>query len=443
MRLSDTIAFALTNLSRQKLRSGLTAFGVVIGAGAIVLLISLGIGLERAILKQFEVNELLNMVTVLPAKVSFSLSSILSQSVGELNLKTLDDGVVEKLRAVDGVKTAYPDIASWADCRIDDQKSYSIVWGLPPEGISEGLLSYIVAGGFWKEESDFAVVPTNLLKRFKIDDPASALGKTLIFSNFTGFRPPGMRLRARPQDGESGGEPQKTHSCTIVGVFDSKQLGAFGDRILVPATLAKVVRTIGIPAMAGLSDPDVEGSYGSITVRVADPSQVDTVRKRIEDLGYGTFTSNDIAGTIGTIFLIIQAVLGCIGGVGMIVAFFGIVNTMVMAILERTREIGVLKSVGARDFDIWGIFVAEAGMIAFVGSIIGLGCAWGIGELLEIAARAYIVSHGGPADTNLFAITWHLALGVVGFSVIVGVLAGLYPAARAARLEPVTALRHD
>ena len=141
-------------------------------------------------------------------------------------------------------------------------------------------------------------------------------------------------------------------------------------------------------------------------------------------------------------FLIVDAALGAVGVIALFVAALGIINTMVMSILERTREIGIMKAIGGSETEIKTIFFFEAGCIGFLGGVFGLVLGWLVTRVANLVMNHYIVNNGGY-EVDLFYIPVWLILGAMGFSILISLLAGLYPAVRAARVNPVEALRHD
>jgi putative ABC transport system permease protein len=143
------------------------------------------------------------------------------------------------------------------------------------------------------------------------------------------------------------------------------------------------------------------------------------------------------------VFLIIDSVLGLLGGISLLVASFGIANTMIMSILERTREIGIMKAIGAEDREIKLIFFFEAAVIGLTGGIIGCLAAWGIDALANRLAYRFILKPQGASFVDFFSLPPWLWLGAILFALGVSILAALYPASRAARIDPVRALRHD
>jgi putative ABC transport system permease protein len=207
-----------------------------------------------------------------------------------------------------------------------------------------------------------------------------------------------------------------------------------GEQARVLMALARENGTIGQDQAAG---------YFSAVVRVNDPVALTDVRKRLTDLGLGSFSIVDQLDQIRTVFLIINSVLGLLGGISLLVASFGIANTMIMSILERTREIGIMKAIGAEDREIKLIFFFEAAVIGFTGGVIGSLAAWGIDAVANRLAYRFILKPQGASFVDFFYLPAYLWLGAIAFALSVSILAALYPAARAARIDPVRALRHD
>ncbi|HEV7373818.1 MAG TPA: FtsX-like permease family protein, partial [Pyrinomonadaceae bacterium] len=191
-----------------------------------------------------------------------------------------------------------------------------------------------------------------------------------------------------------------------------------------------------------LGKDDAEG-YESATVRVQDVVAMTNVRKHLNELGFGSFSIVDQLEQLRTVFLIINSALGLLGGISLLVASFGIANTMIMSILERTREIGIMKAIGAEDREIKFIFFVEAGVIGLTGGVVGALLAWGIDAVANRLAYRFILQPQGASYVDFFALPPYLWLGAIVFAVLVSILAALYPAARAARIDPVKALRHD
>ncbi len=182
--------------------------------------------------------------------------------------------------------------------------------------------------------------------------------------------------------------------------------------------------------------------YPSAVVRVTAAQTTQEVQDRIKKMGFSAFSLNDALQGAKRGFLILDIVLALIGSIALAVASLGIMNTMVMSILERTREIGIMKAIGGSDGDIRRIFLIEASAIGCFGGIVGVILGWGVGRIINTGANLYIQQQGG-APGNIFSLPFWLIGGAIGFSIVISLLAGSYPAARAAKLDPIQALRHD
>ena len=185
-----------------------------------------------------------------------------------------------------------------------------------------------------------------------------------------------------------------------------------------------------------------KASYDSLTVRVKGPSQVKSVEDAIQALGFTTFSLLDATKSLRQVFAVFDLLLGIFGSLALAVASLGIINTLVMAILERRREIGILKALGAADRDIRRLFFAEAGVMGLVGGILGVALGWLIGSALTFGTNVYLRRQELP-PIDLSSIPWWMVAGAIGFSVLVSLAAGIYPASRAAKLNPVEALRYE
>ena len=176
-----------------------------------------------------------------------------------------------------------------------------------------------------------------------------------------------------------------------------------------------------------LGEGQTEG-YDSAVVRVSDPVMLTEVRKQITEKGFGSFSIVDEIEQIRTVFLIIDSVLGLLGGISLLVASFGIANTMIMSILERTREIGIMKAIGAEDREIKLIFFVEAAVIGLFGGVVGVLIAWGIDGLANRLAYRFILKPQGASFIDFFDLPPYLWIGAILFALIVSILAALYPA---------------
>jgi putative ABC transport system permease protein len=190
------------------------------------------------------------------------------------------------------------------------------------------------------------------------------------------------------------------------------------------------------------SDEPGEKSFSQVTVDFDPKVMYKTVRDSVEALGYKTFSFAQEFEEIQRVFFYFDLALSVIGLIALITAALGIVNTMVMSITERRREIGVLKSLGADEIEIRGLFLVESGVIGVLGTVGGILVGWVLTRIVSVIAQHYMQSEG-IRQMDLFALPLWLILTAVGLGVGVSLAAGYYPAARAARVDPVAALRNE
>jgi putative ABC transport system permease protein len=182
--------------------------------------------------------------------------------------------------------------------------------------------------------------------------------------------------------------------------------------------------------------------YSAVSVKIGSLGGLEAVKSRVREMGFTTFALADQFAEITKAFYFMDMILAAVGMIAIIVAALGIVNTMVMSILERFREIGVMKAVGAGDGDIRRIFFFESGAIGLGGGAAGCVLGWATSLVINRIVNFYLARQGMP-HVDYFAFPLWIFLGAVGFSLLVSLVSGIYPARRAARVDPVVALRHD
>jgi putative ABC transport system permease protein len=253
-------------------------------------------------------------------------------------------------------------------------------------------------------------------------------------------------------DGANGGGgfsvvPKEKH-LRIIGVVETEPASGFGGfgsgRLLIPLAVAETLRAAQVNDLREvLRDGGGEKpAYASLTVRVKSASLVEATEGKIKGLGFGAFSLLDASKSLRIFFSVFDLLLGIFGSLALAVATLGIINTLVMAILERRREIGVLKALGAADRDVKQLFFVEAGVMGLAGGVFGVLFGWLIGRSLTLGTNLYLKRQDLPG-VEISAVPWWLVGGAIGFAVLVSLAAGLYPASRAAKLNPVDALRYE
>jgi len=249
--------------------------------------------------------------------------------------------------------------------------------------------------------------------------------------------------------GASGGFSvvPRERKLRIIGIVETEPAAGFGGlgsgRVLIPLAVAQTLRAAQLNDLRDVvRATSGKTTYASLTVRAKRPSQVEGIETAIKDMGFSTFSLLDATRNLRLFFTIFDLLLGIFGSLALAVATLGIVNTLVMAILERRREIGVLKALGAADRDVKQLFFAEAGVMGLVGGILGVGMGWVIGKAVTWGTNVYLQRQNLP-PAHVFSVPAWLVFAGIGFSIVVSLVAGLYPASRAARLNPVEALRYE
>ena len=232
----------------------------------------------------------------------------------------------------------------------------------------------------------------------------------------------------------------------IVGISDldpDSMRGAARARVFLPLKLAQDLRVMQPSdvrdSMRGFSK---QPSYSTVSVRVKNPKNVEAVEQAIKKLGFNTFSILDATRSLRQFFAVLDLFLGIFGSLALAVASIGIVNTLVMAILERRREIGIMKAIGASDSDVKKLFFAEAGAMGLLGGVVGVALGWAIGHVINLGTNIYLKRQALPPET-FWSVPWWLVGAAIVFAFVVSLVSGLYPAARAARLDPVQALRYE
>ncbi len=401
----DYFNFALNNLRRRGLRSWLTMLGIFIGIAAVVSLISLGEGLQLAIAEQFE--QIGSDKVIIQPKGRFGPPG--SETATALTIDDIE--VIEKVR---GVESASSFLVKTARIEFNDEIKFNFVVGLPSgerRDLIEESQIYKVLEGRALDDGD----------RFKV-----VAGYNYAFGNIFD-----KHVKLRDTINIQG------QDFKVVGILE-KIGNPFDDASLI----------INEEPIRDLFSLDNEVSQ--IFVKVSNENELTEVAERIEedlrdsrgeDEGEETFevqTPEQLLGTISTVFSIVTAVLAGIAAISLLVGGIGIANTMYTSVIERTKEIGIMKAVGAKNSDVLTIFLIEAGLLGLVGGIIGIALGIGIAEAVEALAERAI---GSPLLQASFSLP--LVLGALAFSFLIGSLSGFLPARQAASLRPVEALRHD
>jgi putative ABC transport system permease protein len=315
-----------------------------------------------------------------------------------------------------------------------------------------GVFQSFAAGRFFANESeDACLISQDFASRLTDRKPAQIVGTTLTLayaSQGNSADAAATMLPGMPPMLPGGLNIQRNEKTfRIAGIVERQggpdPVAAVFGAIMIPLAKARAMGSYDVLSpQALLRPPSDKPSYSTVTVRVARAQDTEEVEKKIRDMGYTAFSIADVLKNDRRAFILLDLFLGLVGSIALTVASLGIVNTMVMSILERTREIGIMKAIGGSDEDVRRIFLIEAALIGVMGGVFGLILGWAVGRGINYGANYYLRTQGVPA-TNLFLIPWWLVAGGVTFALLVSLIAGSVPAMRASRLDPIQALRHD
>jgi ABC-type antimicrobial peptide transport system permease subunit len=485
MSFLDILNLAIRNLRQAKLRATLTTMGVIVGVAVIVTMVSFGLGLQRNMLARFSALDLFNEIQVFGQGLSNLAGVALGRDEGDRRnnrqrsdqkpSRILDDAGVQEIARIPGVAYVEPNVNFGSYVRSNGKVLSQFVGGANIPNASSRFQKFAAGKMISTPNANEAVVTERFARDFGYDKPADAVGKTLELlaapeekpktekSDSEDATPNFFGIPLEDEGFDESSSSLQTRTFRISGVLNTEikeGAGQGGLRGLMPGAgiyiplqiahdwskehrgpLSRVALALARQG-GNLGEGQTEG-YDSAIVRVLDPVKLTDVRKQITDLGFSSFSIVDQLEQIRTVFLIVDSVLGLLGGISLLVASFGIANTMIMSILERTREIGIMKAIGAEDREIKLIFFVEAAVIGVFGGVIGVLVAWGIDGVANRLAYRFILKPQGASFIDFFSLPIYLSIGAILFALVVSIVAALYPAARAARIDPVRALRHD
>jgi putative ABC transport system permease protein len=459
MQFSGLFKFSVQNLLRSKVRTLLTVLGVAIGSGALVAMVSYGTGTQKNFNDEFTDLELFNTIRVTSTRVDLtSIFSFSKRTMRNLNDKSvpnnpivLTDAVMDSIRKT--VKGVSPDAVVYAEvnfpCKImlDTLETAVMSEALPASIATFGGYNQITCGRFFMSDTAKEVVVSEiLLNRMGLQDPKVALGKTIVVSTIALDVEKVMAVAQNPMSLATGSLPvsETPYRFTIVGVLSKDiQKMSSGFRLIIPFQTARTMNKINfVSTLDLLRKSNRNDGYQAIIVRAANVKDVERLKTALEKTGLNVLSFTDQFNEFKKLFLLFDLALAIVGTIALIVATLGITNTMIMSIMERYREIGIMKAVGAMDADIRKIFFVESSLIGFAGGVLGVVLGWLVTKGINAAVGVYVTQQSG-AKINFFYFPWWLVTSAVVFSVFVSLIAGYYPARRASRIEPVAALRHE
>lgn len=415
MKFIEFFGIALKSLLATKLRSALTMLGIIIGVGAVIILMSVGTGLQNMITSTFEAMGT-NLLFVQPSNPEAPGITAMAPGYATASLTTDDAEAVGRIRSVTGVA---PTNENFVKIVAGNEDTTSVIHGSTPE--------YMPVYGFALASGQF-ISDVNIARR----DMVVVVGNDVAEDLFGSDDPIGQQVKIRDK------------RFTIIGVLEPRGVSSFGfswDELAVTPITTYQAR------LFPQKTPSGEDAVQSIVLQAASAEVMDEVTEDIETLlrkrhhidsdeddDFSVVSMEQMLGTFETITLALTLFLGMIGAISLLVGSIGIMNIMLVSVTERTREIGLRKAIGAKRRDILVQFLLEAAMLSLVGGAIGLTGGW------LVAMGISLVDLGG--FTINAVVSPLIAIAAVLVSVFIGLVSGIYPAMRAARLNPIDALHY-
>ena len=444
MKFLDLLRLILGNLSRRKARVALTAIGVVIGTAAVVILVSLAIGLQKSATSQLYGIGDLTQIDVMPTYgggFGGGGGPFVVQAGGESNQLDqpvlLTNSALEELRAIPGVKVVIPRDYLNANVmvRYQHMEGGMNIIGVATDDLAD--LGLETSQGVTTLSRGSIIIGS--MTPYNFYDPNQRPGQE---------PPPPPDLMDQQIQlvvikwDQNGNETRKTLSLRVAGIIN--ETGGEPDySVYLPLELTKSLNEWA----NGIRINYNKDGYSQVIVKVEDANQALEIADQITEMGFQAMTPQSYLQGINSFFVVLQVIFGGVGAIALLVAAIGIANTMAMSILERTREIGLMKAVGATNRDVLSLFLGEAAGIGFIGGLGGVVIGWLAAQGMNVLAIIYLAGQarhqgGAPTSVAVYTPAW-LPIFALIFSTLIGMLSGLYPALRAATMIPVYALKYE
>lgn len=440
MNASDYLLTSLNNIRKNKLRSLLTITGVAVAIGALTSMLSFGIGLQENINASIHKNSLITRIQVSAEKP-----------------KTISDSLIHALENMKGVEKAFIENRIPAKLILNGQSSNTTIKTLPFSFANYFSQDNYKTGGFFDSDTSFQIVLTNKFidelfskadsnYRPKQSDSLkqNLIGKELtvsalsidysIMTNMVSTMTAMMSNKLPLRD--------TLIKFKIIGIVKVQDRSDWGIGAYITQKTSTIIPKLDFNTIWDLMNDQGSPDLKTVSVYTKGIKETQMIQKAIQDMGLKATSFLDNMKEIKQMFIIMDSILGAIGIMALFISTLGLVNTLVMSIYERTKEIGIFKSLGARDNLIGKLFLTEAGCIGLIGAFLGIPLGWAVTKIADLILFSTLFADI-QEEIILFSFPWYLILGSVLFSIFFSILAGMYPAMRASKTDPVQALRHE
>lgn len=389
----DILRIATRSFKNNRLRTALTVLGIGIGIGVIFFLVSLGYGFQKLIIDKIATADSLLTLDIIQESKTFSL----------------DDENIAKIKEIDGVSEVSPEVIQ------DSQISRNgFVSDLKINIVDANFLRLeditLKSGKTFNEDNDNGIIISSAILKLLNASPDNLADEKFTLQILT----------EQNNDDEQTASVEKEYSVSGI-IDDDLQPYAYINR--------KSVIDLGL------------NKYDKVKIKVSSGDKLEGVREQIINQGYFVNAVSDLVNQAKQIFQISQIILALFGIVALVVSAIGMFNTMTITLLERTQEIGIMKTLGASSFVIWKMFLVESIAIGLSGGITGIVLGY-LGSRLSNYSINILAKNFGGAEVSLFFIPTWFVFFILAFSVLVGAITGFYPARRASKLNSLVALRY-
>ncbi|MFH1207331.1 MAG: FtsX-like permease family protein [Patescibacteria group bacterium] len=429
MKFGYIIYLAASSLRMRKLRSFLTIGGMAIGIGAIVFLVSLGFGLQALI-----ISRVTNVAAL----------TVLDVSVGASTILKINDESLKSFRAIPNVISVSSSISQSGQVLKGEVATDIALYGVQSQFLEiEGVVTSF-GTTYATEEEKSAIVSSTAAELLGAKTPQDLIGQTVTMKIVLPDTGPVEQERtlvnantstsAKDRSASDGNSNANTNASTSSSIktkdVDVKIIGITQNDSSLAYMPLKIFTDAGIT------------NFNLARVKLDKRENLDAARTTIEALGFQVDSVADTVGQIDRIFLIFQFVMGGFGLIAMLIASLGAFNTLTVSLLERTREVGIMKSLGTTSRHVYVLFLSESLLIGVLGGVSGVLLGMGVGELVNIIVNRLAARLGGQT-VDLFTIPLGFLFLIAGIIILVGLVTGLYPARRAAKINALDALRYE
>lgn len=447
----DLVLMGIKNLWRRKLRTFLTVLGVVIGASSIIVMLSIGFGLN--IFFENEVEKMGSLTTINVHKsfgggdMGMGMGMSMDSGSGpNQNIENLDDKAIEDFKNIDNIDAVSPIIETYGSIINGRYVAGSSIKGIDPAAmeafdfkISEGRVlnrsdkQTVVFGAGIAEQ--FYDPKARAWREINVDLMRDRMSITLD-SNY-GYDDMSMGIPGTESPN------YKEYKIDTAGILEEGDYNTMYSIYMPISEVEAMIKDKERAEDTGGQNRRRSKEYDTVDVKVNDPSNVPMVQETIKQMGFDAFSLNDQLDFFRSQTAVLQAVLGGIGAISLLVAAIGITNTMIMSIYERTKEIGVMKVIGASIKDIKRLFLFESALIGLLGGVFGVAFSYLLSFGINLFGEPFLVGMGASPGIEISHIPIWLVFASMAFSAAIGVISGYFPARRAMNLSALDAIRTE